>query len=126
MVATGFSNRPINNPYAHPNALTELAQWLQHIATLIPIDHLKTWLVDHNFVMDQPKLVDNEAVGQSLTTEVVINELLMGPGPSVSTGTEQSVKLGSRMQTNLKAKKRRCHTVVTTLFSPTNQGQCSL
>jgi hypothetical protein len=67
--------------------------------------------VDHNFVMDQPKLVDDEAVGQRLATKVVSNKPLMGPGPSVSTGTAKSVKLSSLMQTDLKAKKRRFHTV---------------
>jgi hypothetical protein len=46
----------------------------------------------------------------------------MGPGPSVGTGIEKSVKLSSTgiKQTNLKAKKRRFHTVVTTLFAPAN------
>jgi hypothetical protein len=76
--------------------------------------------------MDELKLVDNEAVGQSLAMEVVSNEPLMGPGPSVSTGTAKSAKLNSIMQTNLKAKKRRFHTVVIALFAPTNRGQCSL
>jgi hypothetical protein len=76
--------------------------------------------------MDRPKLVDGKAVGQSLATEVVSNEPLMGPGPSVITETAKSEKLSSIMQTDLKAKKRRFHTVVTALFSPTNQGQCSL
>jgi hypothetical protein len=57
--------------------------------------------------MDRPKLVEGEAVGQSLATEVVSNESLMGPGPSVSTGTVKSVKLSSIMQqTDLKAKKK--------------------
>jgi hypothetical protein len=32
------------------------------MATLIPIDHLKTWLVDHNFVMDRLKLVDDVSI----------------------------------------------------------------
>jgi hypothetical protein len=50
----------------------------------------------------------------------------MGLGPSVSTGTAKSAKLNSIMQTNLKAKKRRFHTVVITLFALTNRGQCSL
>jgi hypothetical protein len=72
------------------------------------------------------KLVDDEVAGQSLATEVVSNKPLMGPDPSVSTGTAKSVKLSSIMQTNLKAKKRRFHTVVTTLFARTYQGQCSL
>jgi hypothetical protein len=76
--------------------------------------------------MDRLKLVEDEAVGQSLATEVVSNEPLMGPDPSVSTGTAKSANLNSIMQTNLKAKKRRFHTVVTTLFVPTNRGQCSL
>jgi hypothetical protein len=82
--------------------------------------------VDHNFVMNGPKLADDEAFGQSLATEVVSNKPLMGPGPSVSIGTAKSVKLSSKMQTDLKAKKRRFHTVVTPLFAPTNRGQCSL
>jgi hypothetical protein len=55
--------------------------------------------------MDQPKLVDNEAVGQSLRMEVVSNEPLMGPDPSVSRGTAKSVKLSSIMQINLQEKK---------------------
>jgi hypothetical protein len=77
--------------------------------------------------MDRLQLVDGEAVGQSLATEVVSNEPLMGPDPSVSTGTAKSAKLSiSIMQTNLKAEKRRFHTVVTTLFDPTNRGQYSL
>jgi hypothetical protein len=76
--------------------------------------------------MDGLKLVDDEAVGQSLAMEVVNNETLMGPDPSVSTGTAKSAKLSSIMQTNLKAKKRRLHTVVTTLFAWTNRGQRSL
>jgi hypothetical protein len=76
--------------------------------------------------MDRLELVDDEAVGQSLATEVVSNEALMGPDPSVSTGTEKSAKVSSIMQTTLKAKKRRFHTMVTTLFAPTNRGQCSL
>jgi hypothetical protein len=73
--------------------------------------------------MDRLKLVDDEAAGQSLATEVISNEPLMGPGPSVSTGTAKSAKLNSIMQTTLKAKKRRFHTVVTTLFAQTNRGQ---
>jgi hypothetical protein len=76
--------------------------------------------------MDRPKLVEDEAVGQNLAAEVVSNEPLMGPGPSVSTRTAKSVKISSIMHTDLKAKKRRFHTVVTTLFAPTNRGQCSL
>jgi hypothetical protein len=61
--------------------LIQLAQWLQQISTLIPIDHLKTWLADHKIVMDLPELVDNEAVGQSLGTVVASNEPSMGPSP---------------------------------------------
>jgi hypothetical protein len=69
--------------------------------------------------MDRLKLVD-EAVGHSLITEVVSNKPLMGPDPSVSTGTAKSAKLSSIMQTNLKAKKKipHHHTVVTTLICP--------
>ena len=76
--------------------------------------------------MDQQKLVEEEAVGQSLRMEVVSNEPLIGPDPSVSTGTAKSVKLSSMLQINLQAKKRTFLTVVTTLFAQTNRGQCSL
>jgi hypothetical protein len=97
MVATSFSKRPIHNPYTHPTALTVARAMAPADSYIIPIDHLKTWLVDHNFVMDRLKLVDDEAVGQSLATEVVSNEPLMGPDPSVSTGTAKSAKLNSIM-----------------------------
>jgi hypothetical protein len=42
--------------------------------------------------MHQPKLVDDEAVSQSLGTAVASNEPPMGPDPSVSIGTAKSVK----------------------------------
>jgi hypothetical protein len=37
------------------------------------------------------KLVDDEVAGQSLATEVVSDKPLMGPDPSVSTGTAKSL-----------------------------------
>jgi hypothetical protein len=77
-------------------------QWLQQIATLIPIDHLKLWLVDHNSVMDRPKLVEDEAVGQSLGTEVICIEPLMVPEPSVSTGAEKSGTFTAHMLIQLR------------------------
>jgi hypothetical protein len=42
--------------------------------------------------MDRPKHIDDESVRPSLGTVVTINEPLMGPDPSVSTGTAKSVK----------------------------------
>jgi hypothetical protein len=126
MVATGFLNRPVHNPYAHPTALTvarAMAPADSYINSNRPPQNMACRSQLRN---GSTKTCRRRGGRTKFRTEVVSNELLMGPDPSVSTGTAKSVKLSSIMQTNLKAKKRRLHTVVTTLFAPTNRGQCSL